>query len=632
MAQKKTSGRARAPVAAGDPAAVAAAEMPAADFGALVVAQAQAQSTAHHAAALVTQSQPRTVARHLYWQGWRPKLIAEKLGVPATTVYGWRDAEEWDKFTPLERVNGALELRMVQLIMKEEKSGGDFKEIDLLGRQLERTARIERYQETGKEGDLNPAIARRNATPKRKPKRNEFTAEQIERLVELFHEGNFGYQNRWFEAQKERTRILLKSRQIGATFYFAREALIRAVTEGRNQIFLSASKAQAHQFKNYMIAFAREVDVDLSGDPMVLWNNAELHFLGTNAKTAQGRSGDFYFDEFFWTGNFKELNKVASAMATHKHWRKTYFSTPSAKSHEAYPFWTGEDRNRGRDRSKHVQLDLSHKALAAGMRCLDGRFRHIVTIEDALRQGCNLFDLAELQAEYPDDEFANLFMCDFIDDSNSIFSLKLMQSCMVDSWEAWASDFKPLAQRPFALQPVWVGYDPSHTGDTAALVVIAPPKVAGGKFRLLHRQQFRGADFEAQSEYIRSITQQYNVAFMGIDTTGLGQGVYQNVIKFYPQARAYHYDLALKSRLVLKAQQVITKGRLEMDADCTDVAAAFMAIKKVLTPSQRHVTYQSGRSDAIGHADLAWAVMHALDNENLAGDVLGGNSSVEIYE
>lgn len=83
---------------------------------------------------------------------------------------------------------------------------------------------------------------------------------------------------------------------------------------------------------------------------------------------------------------------------------------------------------------------------------------------------------------------------------------------------------------------------------------------------------------------------------------------------------------------MLKAKQVISKGRLEMDADCTDVAAAFMAIKKVLTPSQRHVTYQSGRSDDIGHADLAWAVMHALDNESLAGDVHGGSSSVEVYE
>jgi uncharacterized protein YjcR len=53
--------------------------------------------------------------------------------------------------------------------------------------------------------------------------------------------------------------MLLKSRQIGATYYFAREALLDALKTGRNQIFLSASKAQAHQFKNYMQAFVSEV-------------------------------------------------------------------------------------------------------------------------------------------------------------------------------------------------------------------------------------------------------------------------------------------------------------------------------------------------------------------------------------
>jgi uncharacterized protein YjcR len=77
----------------------------------------------------------------------------------------------------------------------------------------------------------------------------------------------FEYQKHWWRAGVEnRIRNLLKSRQIGATYYFAREALIDALTTGRNQIFLSASKAQAHVFKQYIIEFAREVDVDLKGD------------------------------------------------------------------------------------------------------------------------------------------------------------------------------------------------------------------------------------------------------------------------------------------------------------------------------------------------------------------------------
>ena len=67
---------------------------------------------------------------------------------------------------------------------------------------------------------------------------------------------------------------------------FAREALVDALTTGRNQIFLSASKAQAHLFKQYIIQFAQEVDVELKGDPIVLPNGATLYFLGTNARTA----------------------------------------------------------------------------------------------------------------------------------------------------------------------------------------------------------------------------------------------------------------------------------------------------------------------------------------------------------
>ncbi|WP_454261486.1 terminase large subunit domain-containing protein [Pseudoxanthomonas mexicana] len=95
-----------------------------------------------------------------------------------------------------------------------------------------------------------------------------------------------------------------------------------------------------------MQSFVREVlDKDLSGaDSIVIPNGAELFFLGTNARTAQGYHGNFYFDEFFWTYGFDELNKVASGMAMHKQWRKTYFSTPSSMAHQAYSFWTGERR------------------------------------------------------------------------------------------------------------------------------------------------------------------------------------------------------------------------------------------------------------------------------------------------
>ncbi|HGN1800928.1 TPA: terminase family protein, partial [Proteus mirabilis] len=149
--------------------------------------------------------------------------------------------------------------------------------------------------------------------------------------------------------------------------------------------------------------------------------------------------------------------------------------------------------------------------------CEDGQWRQIVNIEDALRGGCDLFDLEQLKKEYSPDEYNNLLMCHFMDDIESLFNFNMMQNCMVDSWEVW-DDIQPLALRPYGYDPVWVGYDPSkggENGDSAGCVVIAPPKVPGGKFRILERHQWRGMDFRAQADAIKKITERFYVEYMG---------------------------------------------------------------------------------------------------------------------
>lgn len=582
----------------------------------------------------VPRMDARRRARALYWQGWAVQQIAEELNQPRPTISAWKRRDGWDAASSRDRCESALEARWIQLVSKEQKSGADYKEIDLLGRQIERLARVRRYEAPGgHEGDLNPAVDNRNAAPKKKPKRNEFSEEQFEALREAFHGSMFAYQQVWHTAGlTERIRFILKSRQIGATFYFAREALMDAIDTGRNQIFLSASKAQAFQFRAYIIKFAEEVGVSLKGDKDVirLWNGAELIFLGTNSRTAQSYHGNLYVDEVFWIPRYKELRKVASGMAAQKRYRLTYFSTPSAQSHEAFPFWSGAHYNKGRPKADHVSFATDHAALADGRRCEDGIWRHIVTIEDAEAGGCDLFDIAQLRRENNPEEFLQLFMCQFIDDGNSVFQLSVLMRCMVDAWADWA-DFKPFATRPFGARPVWLGYDPSNTGDKAALVVLAPPAVPGGKFRILERHQFQGADYTAQAAFIRKTCERFNVTYIGIDKTGLGDAVLQLVSKFRPDAVGYTYSVELKTRMVFKALDVISSGRLEFDAGSIDIAAAFMAIRKTITPSGRQVTFQASRSEEVSHADLAWATMHALYNEPLEG-VTGTNQGIlEIF-
>ncbi len=571
----------------------------------------------------------RRMARSLYWRGWSISQIADELQLKRPTVESWKQRDKWEDAPSIRKLEDCLEVRFQTLVLKEQKTGGDFKEIDLLGRQIATLARVRRYEAPGgHEGDLNEKVANRNKGERKKPKRNHFTAEQAGRLREIFESQLFGYQQTWRDSSNLRTRMILKSRQIGATYYFAFEALLDAIETGRNQIFLSASRAQALQFRSYIVGFAKLVEVDLTGDPMLITSElagedqpaAELHFLGTNYRTAQGRHGNFYFDEFFWTHGFEELNKVASGMAMHKKWRKTYFSTPSTVAHQAYPYWTGERRNRRVKKAERIEIDVSPAALRDGRMCEDGIWRHIVTIEDAEKAGCDLFDLNELRLEYAPDEFANLLMCEFVDDTLSAFRFNDLVKCGVDSLVDW-TDFNPDAPRPFGNRPVWAGYDPQESaeGDNAALVIAAPPEGEGGTFRLLERHQLRGLDFEQQADFIKAVLSRYNCTYLGIDATGVGSAVFQLVTKWFPRAVRIDYSLEVKAQMIMKAQNVISRGRIAFDSGWVDLIGSFISIKKTLTASGRNVTFKAGRGNETSHADIAWACMHILSNEPLDG-------------
>ncbi len=609
----------------------------------------------------------RRRARAYYWAGYELGDIAEMLGLNAATVRSWKGRDKWDDFTPLARVEESLDARLQVLIAKEEKTGRDFKEIDLLGRQLERTARVRRYEAPGgHEGDLNPKVANRNAGEKKKAKKNFLSVDDQAKLQAAFKTGLFDYQLKWrdptlapeqaavtpgrdadgkvtpirpdlLSSTANVTRFILKSRQIGATFYFAREALIRAMDTGNNQIFISASRAQAHIFRQYITAFVAEVTgVKLEGDPIILdlegvegpmGEPVKLYFLGTNYRTAQGYHGDVYVDEAFWIYGFEQIDDVAAAMASQKRYRITYFSTPSTIAHQAHRLWSGERFNEHRDKADRGDFKFTPEQLQAGVTGPDGVWRQVVTIEDAEAGGCDLFDIERLRMRYSPDIFDNLFLCKFVDDSNSMFPFALMERCRVDAWDKWQADFNPYALRPFGDGEVWIGYDPAESaaGDDAAMVIIAPPKDSKGKFRVLEKHRMKGLDFEAAAALILKQLDRYNVRFIGIDSTGAGAAVWKLVSAKFPFTKRFDYSVQLKTEMVLKAKNVISAGRLEFDSGARDIVSSFMAIRAELTPSQRQITYRASRAGDTGHADLAWAIMHALYNEPL--DPVGAGTS-----
>lgn len=105
------------------------------------------------------------------------------------------------------------------------------------------------------------------------------------------------------------------------------------------------------------------------------------------------------------------------------------------------------------------------------------------------------------------------------------------------------------------------------------------------------------------------------MTYIGIDSTGVGHGVYENVKAFFPAVREFVYNPNVKNALVLKAYDIINHRRLEFDAGHTDIAQSFMAIRRATTASGNRPTYEASRSEEASHADLAWQqCTHCLTN------------------
>lgn len=568
----------------------------------------------------------KEVARALYLRRATPKEIAQDLNLPnARIIYYWAEKGNWADLLSHESTEEAIERRYQLLVGRDKKTELELKEIDvLIAHAVKLRAQTNKHKEkmaaakSGNQGGYeSQGGSGDGAEPvkKRKYKKNDISALSQDDFDAFAEEHLFGYQKHLRGNLSQQIRNILKSRQIGATWYFAIEALENAVMTGDPQIFLSASKAQAEVFRSYIVNIAEQYfGVTLTGNPIRLSNGAEMRFLSTNKNTAQSYSGHLYCDEYFWVPNFARLNEVASAMATHDHWRTTYFSTPSAKTHQAYPFWTGEEWKRGDKKREKIAFPTFDEMRDGGRLCPDGQWRYIITMEDAIKGGFNLASIEKLRNRYNRDTFNMLYMCVFVDSKDSVFKFSDLEICGVDvnDWQ----DHDESAARPFGNREVWGGFDPARSGDTSTFAIVAPPLYAVEKFRVLRVFHWKGMNFAYQAAQIKKLFGQYNMTYIGVDVTGIGRGVFELIEHFaIREAVAIHYGMETKTRLVLKMIDVIGAKRLEWNKDNREIPASFLSIRHTSTASGNAMTFKADRTVETGHADAFWAIAHAVINE-----------------
>ncbi|MBJ7536961.1 terminase large subunit domain-containing protein [Marinomonas transparens] len=574
-------------------------------------------------------------ARLLYIRAHKPSEIADRLNVSERTIFNWINTFNWKELLAFDTAEIEVSRRISTLTNRENKTKDEVQELASLcrifGSMKQDLAKAEKIMAEAKaiadgkpeavEGAISRSNRRGNSKKKTKAK-NDISGIDVSKFDTWADKNLFEYQKLWRAVAHDpdlcRNRFILKSRQIGATYYFAWEAFEDAVKNGENQVFLSASKDQARIFKGYIQAFARNTfDIELKGqDSIELTKDgkswATLYFLSTNSSTAQGYHGHLYVDEVFWIHGYAKLQKLASGMAAHKKWRRTYFSTPSSLQHPAYEHWSGAKFNK--NRSRKVDIDLSDKTLKQGTLGGDKIWRHLVTVEDAEKAGCTLFDIDELKAEYSKADYENLFGCKFVDDNESVFPFSTLQKCMVDAYSKWTDvDFD--SDNPSRSRPVAIGYDPSRIRDNAALVVVEIPSHYSQKWRVVETHQFKGITSEYQAARIAEIYQRYNVKWCGIDESGIGRDTFQCCLDLdLDYLVPILYSVSEKTDLVTRAKRLIDGGRVEYDTGKKELSQSLMMIHQVTTQNGS-ITYGAARSAETGHADLAWALFQAMQAE-----------------
>ncbi len=557
-------------------------------------------------------------ARLLYIRAFKPSEISARLNVSERTVFNWIERFNWKELLAFDTAEIEVSRRISTLTNRENKTKDETQELASLcrifGGLRQDLAKAEKIMAEakaiadGKSDAVEGAISRGNRRDsyqkngkKKANAKNDISGINIGLFDEWAHENLFEYQKLWRAVAHDpdlcRNRFILKSRQIGATYYFAFEAFEDAVKNGENQVFLSASKDQARVFKAYIQAFAREYfDLELKGqDSIELTKDgkswATFYFLSTNSSTAQSYHGHLYVDEVFWIHGYAKLQKVASGMAAHKKWRRTYFSTPSSLQHPAYEHWSGAKFNK--NRSRKVDIDLSEKLLKQGALGGDKIWRHLVTVEDAEKAGCTLFDIAELKAEYSKPDYENLFGCKFVDDNESVFPFSTLQKCMVDAFSKWTDvDFD--SDNPTRNRPVAIGYDPSRIRDNAALVVLEIPPTLAQKWRVIETHQFKGITSDYQAARIAEIYQRFDVKWCGIDVTGIGHDTFDCCLALQLRNLVpIHYSVTEKTDLVTRAKRLIDGGRFEYDMGNKELSQSLMMIHQLpprtdQSPTARH--------------------------------------------
>lgn len=532
----------------------------------------------------------RAEARSRYLAGETPRLIAAALKVSERTVaewarqYGWREELARRRQTPAQI---EAEIAHVTALLAQADEADAYR----------LTLRLRMLQKA--HAGLKKALP----APKPIPRVAAFAHQELLQKALDPEYGLLPYQQRFLE-DDARYRLVLKARQIGFTYVIGLSAVL-GLAAGRDQIIVSASEDQARLVMSHLRAHAEKLGIPIEDD-----SDRELRILGskavalsTNWRTAQGYTGDVWFDEFAWAPRPDALFGAVAPAITRVGGRITVCSTPWVPGNL---FWKIATNHQGK---------YAHYS------------RHAITIHDALREGMPLpGGLEELRLNFDAASWAMFYECQWAEEEGALLPWSLL--------DALAADGPDIAGKRLAAPRygrLRLGVDLGRVADRTALVLVGevldPISLAPtGVLRVIKTHTVQGLDFARQRALIQDWIARHPLEQVVIDRTGLGWQLAEELAAAHPGLvipRAF--TAPAKERMALNLLRLAEAKRLSIPRD-PSLMAELHAVRRI--PTATGIRYDAPR-DASGHADRFWALALALDG--MEGYARGAGMEVELW-
>ena len=412
--------------------------------------------------------------------------------------------------------------------------------------------------------------------------------EIFDTLFELSTPNNrkqYSYQRKLIKILKDHNKIIInKSRQIGISYWFALYSLLYAL-KGETVLIVSPSERQSKHFLSYSKIFLnlireripehKDLEIKLEEETkttLFFKSGGRLMSLPNSPNSVRGVRADLIvFDEHahFLCGTDKEMME-AILPSISRGGKLILISTPYGEGNEFYNIWI--------------------KAEKMGFKTVLINWKE-----------CPDLNIKEIREVFDDDNFGREYDNRFLGDSTSVFSYKLINTCVNQELI-----YDPA---PIRNSEVFVGMDVGRHKD---LSVVAIVERKGEKLILRDLKTWRNVPFTKQKNDLIEILTRYEIINLNIDKNGLGEQLAEELNEMFPEVvNPFVFSNQSKQNLVVNLKKAFEDKTIEIPDD-SFLINSIHQIQRSKTQGTGYVRYDAEVSKETGHADAFWALALAV--------------------